>query len=155
MFRPKPRSPLLPEATESRYGSDQNGLGCGYLLTQDKPAAPIDSLAAAAWLATGKTPPDSFVWLHFSLTNANAEPWMRSHLALPEAFEESLKESVSSTRLEQEGEALVAVIHDVMFDFTFDAAGVSTVILCLEPRLLLSARVRPLRSVDKLRNAIK
>ncbi len=155
MFRPKPRPALLSESAESRYGSDQNGLVCGYLFTPARTVAPIDSAAAAEWLASGKLPADSFVWLHFSLTNANSEPWMTSHLSLPESFKESLKESVGSTRLEQEGDALVAVIHDVMFDFTFDAAGVSTVILCLEPRLLLSARIRPLRSVDKLRNSIK
>jgi zinc transporter len=49
----------------------------------------------------------------------------------------------------------VAVIHDVLFDFTFDPGSISTVSLCVEPSFLLSARLRPLRSVDRLRASAK
>jgi zinc transporter len=49
----------------------------------------------------------------------------------------------------------VAVIHDVLFDFAFDPAGVSTVSLCVEPSYRISARLRPLRSVDRLRASVK
>jgi zinc transporter len=100
-------------------------------------------------------PPDSFLWLHFSLANTASEPWLRRHLALPDAFYESLHENVASTRLEQEDDALVATIHDVLFDFTFDASAVSTVHLCIQPHFLVSARLRPLRSVDHLRASVK
>jgi zinc transporter len=143
------------EALESRYGSDQNGLVWGYRFTPGHAATPLDSAGAAEWLAAEQTPPESFVWLHFSLSNANAESWMGTRLGLPDSFLEALHQPIGSTRLEQEGNSLVAVIHDVLFDFTFDAAGVSTVILCLEPRLLVSARLKPLRSVDKLRTSVK
>ncbi|OYW17859.1 MAG: magnesium transporter CorA, partial [Planctomycetales bacterium 12-60-4] len=44
---------------------------------------------------------------------------------------------------------------DVLFDFTFDAAAVGTTSLCIEPRWLVSARLRPLRSVDHLRAAVR
>lgn len=74
---------------------------------------------------------------------------------MPDGFYESLHQTVGSTRLEQEGDALVAVIHDVLFEFSFDAAAVSTIHLCVQPRLLLSARLRPLRSVDQLRASVK
>ena len=42
-----------------------------------------------------------------------------------------------------------------MFDFTFDPAQVSTVILCINPQLVASARLNPLRSVYKLRAAVR
>ena len=42
-----------------------------------------------------------------------------------------------------------------MFDFTVDTADVSTVALCVEPRILVSARPRPLRSLDRLRESVK
>jgi zinc transporter len=43
----------------------------------------------------------------------------------------------------------------VVFGDTFDPGSVSTVTLCVEPRLLVSARLRPLRSVDLLRAAVR
>lgn len=62
---------------------------------------------------------------------------------------------MGSTRLEQDGDSLVAEIHDVLFEFSFDASDVSTVSLCVEPRVLVSARPRPLRSLDRLRASVK
>jgi zinc transporter len=80
---------------------------------------------------------------------------MRQSLQLADAFYESLHEGVGSTRLEVEGDALVAVMHDVLFNLSFDAANISTVSLCMDPRLVVTARLRPLRSVDRLRAAVK
>ena len=153
----------ISEITESRYGSDKHGLVWGYHFIPGQAAQEINSENLTELLSGLTTPvgkaneksPDSFIWLHFSLSNANSETWIRQNLNLPEAFHESLHEGAGSTRLEQDGSSLVAVIHDVLFDFTFDAAGVSTVILCLEPRLLISARLKPLRSVDRLRASVK
>jgi zinc transporter len=66
---------------------------------------------------------DEFLWLHFSRSNVASEPWLRRYLALPDAFYELLHTNVGSTRLEQDADALVALIHDVLFDFTFDASA--------------------------------
>lgn len=142
------------EIPESRYGSDTNGLVWGYVFVPGQPGKEVDSVGAAEWLS-GNKPPEAFLWLHFSLANTGGERWMRQHLALPETFHEALREEAGSTRLEQDGSALVSVIHDVHFDFTFDPADVSSVTLCVQPDLLLSARLRPLRSVDRLRAAVK
>jgi zinc transporter len=59
-----------------------------------------------------------------------------------------MRDNVGSTRLEQDGDALVAVVHDLIFKFTFDPSAVSTVCLCIAPHLFISARLRPLRSLD-------
>ena len=80
---------------------------------------------------------------------------MNQHLTLPDAFYDSLRSELGSTRLEQEGDSLIAVIYDVLFDFTFDASKVATTSLCIEPRLLVSARLSPLRSIDHLRAAVR
>src|SRR5262249_25575187 len=98
---------------------------------------------------------DKFIWLHFSLSNAATEPWLKRNLALPTAFLESLHEVSGSTRVEQEGDSLIAMINDVLFDSSFEASNVSTVSLCVQPRVLLSARLRPLRSIDLLRTEVK
>jgi zinc transporter len=92
----------------------------------------VDCDAAAQVLGRPGLSSGWFLWLRFSLSNAASERWLRQNLTLPEVFHESLHEAVGSTRLEQDGDSLLAVIHDVLFDFTFDASDVSTVSLCVE-----------------------
>jgi zinc transporter len=149
------RSKSLREE-DTTYGSDRNGLIWGYIFAPGKPAEPIDSAAAAEVLsAPSGDEIDSFLWLHFSLSNAASQQWLNQNLSPPEAFLSSLQESGGSTRVEQEGDSLVAVIHDVVFDSKLDTSDVSTVSLWVKPRVLVSARLRPLRSIDRLRNAVK
>jgi zinc transporter len=142
---------------ESTYGSDEDGLVWGYRFAPTQPAQPITLEEAVEFLAAPEEDRSrgDFVWLHFSLSNAASQPWLRQWLTLPEAFYEALPSEVGSTRLEQEADALVAVIQDVLFDFKFDASAVATASLCIKPRLLVSARLRQLRSVDQLRAAVR
>lgn len=141
---------------DSAYGSDKTGLVWGYLFEPGQAARPIDCDAALQVLATGSDyEPVGFIWLHFSLSNAATERWLQRNLRLPEEFHAALHEGTGSTRVEQAGDALLAVIHDVLFRFGFDAADVSTVALCVLPRVLVSARPKPLRSIDRLRAAVK
>src|SRR5882762_3263226 len=135
-------------------GSDEDGPIWGYHFVPNKPARPITSEAAVEFLtAPGPGLPNEFVWLHFSLSNAASEPWLRRYLTLPDTFYESLQSDVDATHLEQDGDALVARIHDVLFDFTFDVP-VATTTLCVKPRVLVSAHARPWRSIDKVREAV-
>lgn len=127
-----------------------------YLFSAGVAPQELDSAGVEAWLAAPPgTGPPAFIWLHFSLSNAAAERWMRQSLQLPDAFFESLRESIGSTRVEQAGDALVAVAHDVLFGTNFDSSNVSTVTLCVTPYMVVSARLRPLRSVDRLRAAVR
>ena len=140
---------------EPTPGSDQDGPIWGYHFVPNQPARSITSEAAVEFLsAPGPTPPDEFLWLHFSLSNVASEPWLRRYLTLPDRFYESLHSDVDATHLEQDGDALVARIHDVLFDFTFDVP-VATTTLCVKPRVLVSAHIRPWRSIDQLRTAVQ
>jgi zinc transporter len=80
---------------------------------------------------------------------------LRANLKLPDAFHVELRDATGSTRLERDGDALIAVVHDVLFDFTFDASDVSAVSLCVQPQVMISARLKPLRSLDRLRASVK
>lgn len=143
------------QKVDPAYGSDQHGLVWGYRFAPGQPAQPVTSETATAFLAAPDGGPQGgFLWLHFSLSNAASEPWLQS-LNLPEAFYEVLHSEIGSTRLDQAEDALVAVIHDVLFDFTFDAAAIATTTLCIQARLMVSARLRPLRSIDQLRAAVR
>ena len=83
-----------------------------------------------------------------------SEAWLRRYLTLPDTFYESLNSDIDATHLEQDADALVARVHDVLYDFTFDAP-VATTTLCIKPHLVVSAHVRPWRSIDQLREAVQ
>ncbi len=154
--RPSPRESKRaekPPRVEPSYGSDENGLVWAYWCEAEKAPRLIEGPAVLEALADTTSP--GFAWLHFNLSNANAARWLDEHLELPEAFYEALEETTGSTRLERDDESLVAVVHDVLFDFGFDAADIATVNVVTQPRLLVSARTRPLRSIDRLRAEVK
>lgn len=143
------------QKVEPTSGSDQGGPVWGYHFLPNQPARSITSEEAVEFLtAPGPGAPNEFLWLHFSLSNAGSEPWLKKYLTLPDTFYESLQSDVDATHLEQEGDSLVARIHDVLFDFTFDAP-VATTTLCVKPRVLVSAHARPWRSIDQLRAAVQ
>jgi len=80
---------------------------------------------------------------------------MQQHLDLPEEFAEALKEGSRSTRIEQAGQGLIAVVNDVVYDLSGSSSlQVATLWLNVSSRSLISVRNQPLRSVDKLREAV-
>jgi zinc transporter len=138
------------------YGSDPNGLICGYLFKAGERGQPISLEEALRWLAM-ETPAGSrdFVWLHFNLADAAAERWMRTRLQLVPEFFEALKEGSRSTRIEDAADQLISVINDVAYEFSFDPSEFASLWLTVNQRLAISARTHPLRSIDRLRLAVK
>jgi len=138
------------------YGSDLSGLICGYLFAENQPAQPLDAAAAALWLQTRQaTASREFVWLHFSLSNVNSEKWLGEHLPLPGHYRETLREGPGSTRIEQADDCLIAVINDVIYDFSFDASQIATLWMCVDRNFVVSSRLHALRSIDRLRLSVK
>src|ERR1700757_4206527 len=148
-------APITGQNIDPTSGSDQAVPIWGYHFVPNQRARPITSQAAVQFLTTpGPGLPAEFLWLHFSLSNAASEPWLRRYLTLPDSFYESLHSDVDATHLEQDADSLVARIHDVLFDFTFNAP-IATTSLCIKPRVLVSAHLRPWRSIDQLRAAVQ
>lgn len=141
----------------SSYGSDPSGLVFGYLFSPDVAGRPIDSNAALDWLhGPGSDEGREFIWLHFNSAHAAAERWLQQHLELSEAFFEVLRERSRSTRIENAGQDLVAILNDIIYDFLFtESSQVATLYLCVDERKLISVRGQPLRSVDRLRSAVR
>ena len=50
-------------------------------------------------------------------------------------------------------DALLDVVNDALHGFTFDPSETSTLWMYITPTLLISARKKPLKSVDRLRQA--
>jgi zinc transporter len=144
-----------PARVADSYGSDQTGLVWGYTFEPGAAATAIDADTALASLEAAAGERETFCWLHFSLANAASVRWLGQHGNLPPTFLDSLHDSGGSTRIEQDGEWLVVVIHDVLFGSAFDEADVSTVCLCVGPRVVVSARPKQLQSIDRLRAAVR
>ncbi|MDT9000583.1 transporter [Paucibacter sp. APW11] len=142
-------------APPTSYGADEQGLICGYRFIDGAAGVEIDCAASLDSLASASGG-NGFVWLHFNLAHAGALSWLHRHSELSEDFYQALREGSRSTRISRDGAAaLQAVINDVTFDFSFDPEDVATLWLHLSERLVISARHHPLRSVDRLRAAVK
>jgi len=135
------------------YGSDPDGLVYGYLLATDQPGQAVNTSEARAWL--DEPGEGTCLWLHFNLANAASTHWIREHLPAAPEFLEYLQDETTSTRVEQVDDVLMAVINDVLYDFRFDPESISTLWICVQPNLIITARMRPLRSIDRLRDAVR
>lgn len=146
----------LPTLTTPAPAQEDAGLICGYRFDRDATGAarPVDLDAAARWLADADAP-DGFLWLHFNLSHAQAERWLQRHAGLSDTFYETLKDGSHSTRIERDDNALIAVVNDVHFDFGFEPSDIATLWISVGPRLVVTARAQPLRSVDALRTAVR
>ena len=143
-----------PTALLPTYGADANGLICGFHFRSGHTAEAIDSPTGAAAMVAPPTD-GSFVWLHFNLSHTAAEAWLRAHSGLDDSFYEALHEGSRSTRIERVLDTLFAVVNDVTYDFAFEASDVATLWISARSHVVVTARRSPLRSVDRLRAAVK
>lgn len=138
------------------YGTDQNGLICGYLFQPNHGARELNTQEAATWLASHKdSEGEGFLWLHFNLAHTSSEKWLAIHAGLADEFFDTLHEDSHSTRIELVDDSLLAVINDVHYDFSFEASEISTLWLSVTNRTVITARLHPLRSIDALRESVR
>lgn len=139
--------------TTPTYGADASGLICGYRFEAGKAGEPIGADEAMTWLSQSE-PEADFAWLHFNLSHASTGKWLQRHFPEADIFLETLRDGSRSTRVEFDGGNLVAVVNDVRYDFSFDPADIATLWLMVSPRLLVTVRLQPLRSIDRLRESV-
>jgi zinc transporter len=164
-MRRRIRRPPLAQtvyASNPRYGADSSGLICGFVVGPQVGGRAVETPDAARWLAakaagTVVTSPaeGEFLWLHFNLAHTGALPWLTQHAGLSAEFFQMLDDGLHSTRIERAEGALIAVINDVHFDFSFEPSDISTLWIHVERHLVITARRKPLRSVDKVREQVK
>lgn len=143
------------DAQQLSYGADLSGLICGYLFEEQRAGRPLQTNEVIDWLEADLPKTESaFLWLHFNLAHSATEKWLHDHTDSPEEFFESLHQGSRSTRIEHADHHLIAVINDVLHDFSFDPSEIATLWINLNSRLMISARRKPLKSVDHLRNAV-
>ena len=137
-------------------GASDNALICGFVLAPGRAGRAIGLAEALAWLrADVAATAGEFLWLHFNLADTSAEKWMQAHLSLPPEFFEALRQGSRSTRIEDAADNLIAVVNDVAFEFSFDPSEIASLWLNVSARVAVSARIHPLRSIDRLRHAVR
>jgi zinc transporter len=93
--------------SDSPYGADSSGLICGFQFDPFGKGEVVDGVHAIQRLNGQEVAhAEGFIWLHFNLSHAAAEKWIRQHLNLPDQFYESLHEGSKSTRVELDDEML-------------------------------------------------
>ncbi len=143
------------ETTSITYGSDQSGLICGYVFDGNSSGRAIGTEDAKTWLRErGRQEHGQFIWLHFNLANANSEKWLKERAGLPDEFYETLHEGSRSTRIEHANGTLIAVVNDVLYNFSFNPSDISTLWANVDEHVVITARRHPLQSIDRLRGAV-
>lgn len=128
----------------------------GFLFTANHDSVPIDLHAAMKWLTDTQVSADSFIWLHFNLSNQATLRWLQEHLSLPDGFYDALQEEGSSTRIEQEDDHLLALINDVRYEgLEIDPSEIATLWASVNQKALITVRRKPLRSIDQLRRSVQ
>jgi zinc transporter len=145
---------MNPSIVQNHQDSDLFGLLYGFSFKPGESGREIGSAAALHCLHASDSS-DEFIWLHLNLAHAGCERWMKTNLRLPDEFFEALHEGSRSTRIEHVDAALLAVVNDVVFDFNMLSTDISTLWVCTHRNLMVTARLQPLRSVDKLRSSVK
>lgn len=140
----------------SPYAQDRSGLVWAYRFNhayqgEVVPTAVLEQITQEAQAEDF----EGFLWLHFNLSQASTEKWLHAHTALPPEFYEALHQGSRSTRIELADDALIAVVNDVLHGFAFDPSDISTLWLHVSSRLIISARKKPLKSVDRLRQSVQ
>ena len=97
-----------------------------------------------------------FVWLHFSLGNSSTEKWLQDHLPIPEHYFETLREA-TGLDAHRAGRRLPDCGHQRrdLFDFSYEPSQIATLWMCVHRNFVVSARLHPLRSIDRLRVSVK
>ena len=146
----------MNSSTLAPYAQDRSGLVWAYRFNHAHqgevvPTAILEQITQEAQAEDF----EGFLWLHFNLSQASTEKWLHAHTALPPEFYEALHQGSRSTRIELADDALIAVVNDVLHGFAFDPSDISTLWLHVSPRLIISARKKPLKSVDRLRQSVQ
>ena len=95
-------------------------------------------------------------WLHFNIANARARQWLQSQEQIPEEARELLLGSDRRIRAGVVDDALMAVLGDVNHDFLENPdEGFDIMRVYLDANLLITTRLRPLETADRVRRDLR
>jgi zinc transporter len=94
------------------------------------------------------------VWLHFNVADLRARRWLETQAMLPEAAQRVLLEAHPATQALKVERGFLLVLTDLRHDFHVDPEGFGEMRIYLERTRVITTRVRPLKTVDRLRRGL-
>ena len=129
---------------------DDSGLISGYRIDGDGQACALRWDDAEAALADEA----SVVWLHFNLADARARDRIQNIRRLPDAAKMLLLGRDSHMRIEVCGGGLAGIVGDLHHEDVKESENFGVLRMYVDSHCLISARSRPLQSMDKLRKEV-
>src|SRR6478752_7944632 len=130
--------------------SDTAGLICGFRLRQDTPAEPLEWGNATACQGI-----DGFVWLHFNLADVRAQDWIAGCQQIPPVGRQLLLDTDSHIQIQAVERGFAGVLSDLHYDFDADPDRVGLLRFYVDQDLVVTARLHPLKSADRLRLEVR
>jgi len=126
------------------------GIISAYRFADDGSGTKIDITNIETELAN----PHGWLWLHVSLANRRCHDWLGSQAPLSDGARETLLDPDEHIRLDIFGEEITAVLPDLHQEFLQEGDDLVRVHFAISPRLVVTARRKPLRAIELTRRAI-
>lgn len=123
----------------------------GYRFTEEGTAQELKGDALRSAVTRG----DTWLWLHFDLASPRADEAIASIPALPEEARRVLLGSDDHQRIVACGHVIAGVVADFERAETMEVRQMSRWHFCMAPHLFISARRRPLLTLNRLQQDLK
>lgn len=127
------------------------GLVSSYRFFEDGTSQRIDHANLAKEIAD----PRGWLWLHFSLSNQRCHDWLALQSPLSQIARDTLLDSDEHIRLDIYGHEIVGVLPDLHQEFMHEGDDLVRMHFAIADRLMVTARRKPLRSIELIRRSIE
>lgn len=128
------------------------GIVWAYRFAPDGGAAALPTGEIDAALASHEP---GWVWVHLALADARCRSWISRHAPVSDAARDVLSGADQHVRLDVLGHEIVGVVPDLHQEFDQHTDSLVRLRFVLSERLLITARQRPVHSIDTTRRAIE
>lgn len=101
------------------------------------------------------TQPTGWIWVHIGLADARARNWITQHAPISETARDLLTGADEHIRLDILGNEIIGVMPDLQQEFAQPSEDIVRLRFAMTQRLLITARRRPLHSVELTRRSIE
>lgn len=137
-------NPIVPEfGIVSAYRFDRDGVGVQI--------DPTDMNGLESSLSAAET----WLWLHFNLADRHCRDWIATHPMVSEAAREALLDPDAHIRLDIFGDEIAGVLPDLHQEFMAEGDDLVRMHFAMTPRLMITARRKPLRAIELTRRSIE
>ncbi|MDO8876881.1 MAG: CorA family divalent cation transporter [Pseudolabrys sp.] len=139
-------------ATGLAHAAPATGIVWAYRFDADGSATPIPQAGVDAALASGG---GAWVWVHLALADVRCRGWIAQHAPLSDMAREVLAGPDKHLRLDILGQEIVGVVPDLHQGLAKESDDLVRLRFVMTERLLITARQRPVHSVESNRRALE